>query len=139
MNVINCEMEYRASIDDEVYCKEVISQITDVIEENRKEHDGYRHKLFDLEDFQFRRADNHPDMPSVNEKWFQIRECLSKSLQFDLDHREKRQDAEDRLACVQSNTKMKLQRLQIALRREAGIYDHPWQDVDSGVFKSVTT
>jgi hypothetical protein len=139
MSVINCEMEYRASIDDEVYCKEVISQITDVIEENRKEHDGYRHKLFDLEDFQFRRADNHQQMRNVNEKCNQIRECLSKLLQFDLVHREKRQEAEDRLTCVQYNTKMKLQQLQIALRREAGIYDHPWQDVDSGVFKSVTT
>ena len=28
----------------------------------------YRHQLLTLEDFQFRRADNHPDMPSVNLK-----------------------------------------------------------------------
>ena len=127
MNVINCEIEYRDSLNDEIYCKEVITQIANVIEENSKAHDGNRHKLFDLEDFQFRRADNHPQMANVNEKCFQIRECLSKSLQFELDHREKRQDAEDRLACVQSNTKMKLQKLQIALRREAGISDHPWK------------
>ena len=127
MNVINCEIAYKDSLNDEIYCKEVITQIANVIEENSKAHDGYRHKLFDLEDFQFRRADNHQQMANENEKCFQIRECLSKSLQFDLDHREKRQDAEDRLACVQANTKMKLQKLQIALRREAGISDHPWE------------
>tara|TARA_B110000208_G_scaffold68476_1_gene88539 strand:+ start:1075 stop:1494 length:420 start_codon:yes stop_codon:yes gene_type:complete len=139
MSVISCETSYKASMDDEVYCKEQISQIKGSRSGYVEAYREYRHQLLTLEDFQFRRADNHPDMPSVNLKVKDLRVCMNKLLQSEVDTIEKLQIAKDRLAVVKSRTQMELQKLQIALRREAGIYDHPWQDVDSGVFKSVTT
>jgi len=117
-------------MNEQVCCKEQIDQISSSRDEYAGARIEYRHQLLTLEDFQCRWSDNHREMPSVNLKVKDLRACMSKLLQSEVDTIEKLHIAKDRLAVVKSRTQMELQKLQIALRREAGIYDHPWQDVD---------